>query len=127
LSTQLDDPPEASIGDLFHQLVEDGTSVARAEINLYREIARYRVKRASIGLVALAAGGVLALAALIVLLVMLAIGLAVQIGPVAAGLVVAVVTGILAFLLIRFGAARASALGGDEEERKALRNGERKA
>jgi len=33
-----DDPADASIGDLFHQLVDDGKSFARSEANLYKQI-----------------------------------------------------------------------------------------
>ncbi|MGE5722160.1 MAG: hypothetical protein ACM3YM_06835, partial [Sphingomonadales bacterium] len=77
--------------------------------------------------IALAVGAVLFLAALIVLLVMLAQGLAVLIGPVAAGLVVAGIVALAGFLLVRYGAGRINVLIGDEEERQALKNGERKA
>jgi hypothetical protein len=69
----------------------------------------------------------LALGGLITLLVMLAVGLAYHIGPVGAGLVVAGVTAIFAFLLIRFGAGRLNVLGGDAEEKQALERGERRA
>jgi hypothetical protein len=127
LPTQLEEPADTSLGELVHQLVEDGRAVAHAEINLYREIALYRAGKAKAGAAALAAGAVLAFAGLIVLLVMLAMGLAVQIGPAGAGLVVAGVTLIAAFLLLRFGASRLSVLAGDVEEKKALERGQRKA
>jgi hypothetical protein len=127
LPTRLEDPAESSIAELVQLLVEDGRSVARAELALYREIALYRINKAKAGAVALAAGALLALAALITLLVMLAQGLAVRIGPVAAGLVVATAAAILAFLLIRFGISRLAVLGGDKDERQALERGEIKA
>jgi hypothetical protein len=123
LPTQLEDPADASIAELVHQLVEDGRTVARAELNLYREIALYRIGKAKSGAIALAIGALLALAAFITLFVMLAEGLAVQIGPVAAGLIVAGAGAIAAFLLIRFGASRLAVLGGDQEERQALERG----
>lgn len=127
MPTRLEDPAETSIGELVQQLVEDGRSVARAELSLYREIALYRINKAKTGAIALAVGALLALAALITLLVMLAQGLAVRIGPVAAGLVVAGIAAVLAFLLIRFGIGRLAVLGGDKDERQAIARGEDKA
>jgi hypothetical protein len=127
LTTQLVDPADASIAELVHQLVEDGRSVARAELNLYREIALYRIGKAKSGAIAIAVGALLVLAAFMTLFVMLAEGLAVQIGPVAAGLVVAGAAAIVAFLLIRFGASRLAVLGGDPEERQAIERGANKA
>jgi predicted transporter len=126
LSTQLEDPSETSIAELFHQLVDDSRQVVHAEINLYREIALHRANKAKGGLIALAVGAVMFLGALIVLILMLAEGLAIHIGPVAAGLVVAGVVAILGYLLIRYGASRLSVLTGDEEERGALSRAERK-
>jgi hypothetical protein len=127
LAEQQEDPGEASIGELFHQLVEEGREVARTEINLYRQIALYRAQKAKLGAVALAAGAVLLLSALIVLLIMFAIGLAVYIGPFGAGLLVAGATALAGGLLLRFGATRVSVVVGDQEELAALRDGERKA
>jgi hypothetical protein len=127
LAVQQEDPDETSIGDLFHQLVEEGREVARAEINLYRQIALYRAQKAKAGAIALGAGAVLLLAALIVLLVMFAIGLAVHIGAFWAGLIVAGLAGLAGVMLLRFGAMRVAVLAGDQEEMAALRDGEKKA
>jgi len=127
LPNDSEDPGEASIPDLVHQLVDEAGYVVRAELNLFRQVALYRATKARNGAIALAVGAVLFLAALIVLLVMLAQGLAVLIGPVAAGFVVAGIVAIAGFLLVRYGAGRINVLMGDEEERQALRNGERKA
>ena len=121
------DPADASIGDLFHQLVDDGRSFARAEANLYKQIARYRVGKAKNGIIALAAAWFLLNAALIAFFVGLVMGLAKLIGPVLAGLAVLVVTGIIGFLLVRFGAGKLSALGGDADEATALKAGELRA
>jgi hypothetical protein len=58
------------------------------------------------------------------LLLGLVLGLAILIGPVASGLVIA---GLLAgggYLLVRAGLSGLRALGGDEEERAALKRGE---
>ena len=121
---RLEQPPEASIGDLVHQLVEDGRTAARAEFNLYREIALYRIGKAKAGVIALAMGARRALAGLLTLLVMIAVGLAVLIGPVAAGLIVAAAAGLIAYALIRFGVSRLKVLGGDDAEQLALKRGE---
>ena len=125
MSTQLEDPTETSIAELFHQLVDDGRQVVRTEINLYREIAIYRAGKAKAGLIALGVGALFFVGALVVMLVMLAEGLARFIGPVGAGLLVAGISASVAFLLIRYGVGRLRVLGGDEEERKALSRAER--
>jgi hypothetical protein len=122
-----DNPADAGIADLFHQLVDDGRTYATAEINLYKQIATYRAGKAKNGIVALVAGGLLAYAALIACLVGLVMGLADLIGPVLAGLFVLVASGGIAFLLIRYGVAKMAALGGDREEQAALSRGGQRA
>ena len=122
-----DNPADASIGDLFHQLVDEGRNLVGAEVNLYKQIALFRVGKAKAGLVALVAAGLLAYAALIAFLVGLVIGLADLIGPVLGGLVVLGVSGGVAFLLVRFGLGKMAALSGDSEEKAALKAGERRA
>jgi hypothetical protein len=126
LANQLDDPPEPTIAELVHQLVEDATAFVRAEVNLYKTIALHHLAQVKVGAAAIAAGGLLLLGALIVLLVMIAQGLAVHIGPVAAGIVVAIVTSAAGYLLIRTGAARLAALGEDDNEQQVPGRGERK-
>lgn len=120
-------PDDSSIGDLFHRLVADGKHVVGSEVNLYKQIALYRASKAKNGIIALVAGGLLAYAALIAFMVGLVMGLADLIGPVAGGLVVLAVTGIIAFLLVRYGAGKMQALSGDPEEKAALRAGETSA
>jgi hypothetical protein len=120
-------PAESSIGDLFHQLVDDGRNLVSSEVNLYKQVALYRVGKAKSGIVALVAGGLLAYAALIAFLVGLVMGLADLIGPVAGGLAVLIVAAIVAFLLVRFGVGKLAALGGDPEEKEALKTGEQRA
>ncbi len=125
MDVRVDHPSDNSIKDLFSQLVDDGRNLVKAEVGLYKQVALYRAGKAKIGLAALVAGGLLAYAALIAALVGFVIGLADLIGPVAGGLVVLAVCGIIAFLLFRFGASKMAALSGDEEERAALAAGER--
>lgn len=117
-------PQEESIGDLFGQLIDDGRAVARAEVDLYKKIALRRAGRAKTGLVALVAGAILLCSALTAIIFGLVLGLALHIGPVAAGLVVAAVLGVAGYLLVRSGLHGVQALSGDEEEREALRKGE---
>lgn len=117
-------PADRTIGGLFHQTIEDGRTLVGAEINLYKEIALYRAGKARSGAIALAVGGVLALGGFIAFLVGCVMGLAPIIGPVAGGLVVLVITGIIGFVLVRYGLGKMAALSGDAEEKKALRAGQ---
>jgi hypothetical protein len=117
-------PPDESIPDLIGQLIEDGRTYARAEVNLYKQIAAYRASKAKNGIAALVVAGVLGLSALTAITIGLVMGLAVIIGPVAAGFAVAAGYGIVAYLLLRWGLERVKALGGDEEEKEALEDGE---
>lgn len=118
-------PTETSIGDLFGQLVDDGRTLVRAEVDLYKEVALYRAGKAKSGLIALVAGALLAYAGLIAALVGLVIGLAKLVGPVIGGLIVLAVAGGVGFLLVRYGSAKMAALSGDAEEKAAMAAGER--
>ena len=118
------DPNEESIGDLIGRLLDDGRSYARAEIDLIRQIARHRAARARTGLIMLAAGAVLALSALTALILGLVLGLATLIHPLLAGLAVAALLAGVGYGLIRYGLTGLRALGGDDEEREAVRRGE---
>jgi hypothetical protein len=115
---------ESSLGDLFGRLADDGRAFVKAEADLYKTIALRRADKAKYGLAALVAGALLLEAALIVLLVGLALALSLHIGPVLGGLVVAAAAGLGGYLLIRWGAARMTALSGDQEEKAALAAGE---
>lgn len=118
------DPHEESIGDLFGRLAEDGRAYAKAEIGLIRQIALHRAARAKNGLVALLAGILLLLSSFTALLFGLVLWLAGLIGPLLAGLAMAALLVLAGSVLIRFGIGGLKALGGDEEERKALARGE---
>ncbi|HEX2763663.1 MAG TPA: phage holin family protein [Allosphingosinicella sp.] len=115
---------EASIGELFGQLADDARAYAQAEIGLYQAVARRRIGRARNGAIALVVALLLVNAALITLLVSLALELALHTGPALAGIIMTVVVGGIAFVLARWGAGKLSALGGDPEERAALRSAE---
>ncbi len=118
------DPSEDSIGDLVGRLVEDGREYAKAEIGLYRQIARYRAGRARNGLLLLTAGAVLGLSALTALIIGFVMGLATLIGPVLAGLAVALVLAGGGYILVRIGIGGLGALSGDEDEKQALARGD---
>lgn len=128
MDARVQNPTDNSIGDLFHKLVDEGKTLVGAEVNLYKQIALYRAGKAKTGVVALVAGGLLAFTALIALMV----GIMMDVGDALdsfalGGLVVLAVTGLVAFLLFRWGAGKMAALSGDQEEQKALREGESRA
>ena len=120
MDMQASRPEEPSIGDLFGRLADDGKAYVRAEADLYTAIALHRLGAARNGAIALAAAVLLLNAALITLVMCLALGLAPVLGPALAGLIVFAAVAIISLFLVRFGAARLKALGGDEEERKVL-------
>jgi len=124
LDAPAQDPRDDSIGDLFGQLIEDGRTYARAEVDLIKQIARHRAERARTGLILLVGGGVLLLSSLTALILGLVLGLAALTGPLLAGIIIAVLLAGSGYLLIRFGLGGLRALGGDEEEKAALGRGE---
>jgi len=92
---------EDSIGELFGRLVDDGRTVAAAEMQFYRQVFYRRVAlaRVAIGLAVLAAA--LVLASLIALFLGLVIWLMPWIGPVGSGLMVCLFGLVIAGLLVR--------------------------
>jgi hypothetical protein len=123
----LEPPPgnEASIGDLFGRLADEGRDYARAEIGLWKAVARRRIGLAKGGLIALVLAAMLINAGLIALLIFLGLWIAIHLGPVIAGLILFAAAAILAFGLVRFGLSRIALLAGDPEEKAALAEGER--
>lgn len=119
-------PPEPSIGDLFGRLADEGKAYVRAEAGVYKAIAARRIGNARSGAIALVASLLLVNAALIALLVSFVLGLVPIMGPVLAGLLVFAAVAVVSFFLVRFGAARMQALGGDAEEKAALAAAERR-
>lgn len=79
--------PERPIGELVHELVEEGRSYARAEVGLYQAIAVAKARALALPAGLLAAALFIAMAALNALAVGLVMALANFIGPLAAGLV----------------------------------------
>jgi hypothetical protein len=111
---------EESIGELFGRLIEDGRGYAEAEIELYAAIARYRAKRARRALVSLAAGWFLLIAAMMALTLGAFLSLASLIGPMWAGLAIAVPLGGIGYVLASMGWTGIKGLGRDQAEREAL-------
>src|SRR4051812_41747572 len=111
---------ESSIGELFGRLAEDAKAFARAEAGLYRAIAVRRAGLARNGAIALVVALFLVNAALIAMLVGFALQLAQWVGPALGGLIVFLVVAAIGFGLVRYGAGKLTALGGDAEERAAL-------
>ena len=126
LAAKPPEPPGATVGDLFFKLVEDGRTIAHAEVDFYREVARYRVAKARAGLAALGVAAVLANAAVIIAGVGALLGLSPTTGPLLAGLIVAAALALIAWLLLRYAMPRMSALGGDPAERAAVAEGEKR-
>jgi hypothetical protein len=104
-------PPERPVGELVHELIEDGKAYARAEIGLLKALAAAKGRALALPAALFAAAFVFALAAVTALAVGVVNALATLIGPLAAGFV-----GLLIF------AAIAGALGwyGYERLRRAL-------
>lgn len=95
-----------SIGELFGRAVDEGKSFATAKVEVVKQTALTGVDKAKPGVGLIVAGGLLAYAALIVLLVAIFSWLEDMIGPIGAGLVVAGGTLALAFMMIKVGAGK---------------------
>jgi len=117
-------PQDESIADLAGRLIDEAREVARAEANVYRQIALRRAACAKSGMVALVSAAVIAWFAGIALVFGLVLALATLVGPLAAGLILAVPMAGVAYWLLNKGVAGMKALSGDEEERSALERGE---
>jgi hypothetical protein len=78
-------PPERPVGDLVHELVEEGKAYARAEVGLAKAIATAKARALALPAALLATAAILALAAVSALAAGVVIALARLIGPLAAG------------------------------------------
>jgi protein-S-isoprenylcysteine O-methyltransferase Ste14 len=93
-------PPERPIGELVHELVEEGKAYARAELDLAKAIAAAKARTLALPAALFGAAFVLALAAVTALAVGVVIALAKFLGPLLAGVV-----GLLIFAAIAGGLA----------------------
>jgi protein-S-isoprenylcysteine O-methyltransferase Ste14 len=80
-------PPERPIGELVHELIENGKAYARAEIGLGKAIAAAKGKALAIPAAMFAVAFICALAAITALAVGVVLALETFIGPLAAGFV----------------------------------------
>lgn len=92
-------PPERPIGELIHELIENGKAYARAEIGLVKAIAAAKGKALAMPAVMFGLAFVCALAAVTALAVGVVIALDTFIGPLAAGFVGMLIFAAMAGLL----------------------------
>jgi protein-S-isoprenylcysteine O-methyltransferase Ste14 len=92
-------PPEQPVGELIHELIENGKAYARAEIDLAKAIAVAKGKALAIPAALFGVAFICALAAVVALAVGVVIALETFIGPLAAGFVGMLIFAALAGLL----------------------------
>lgn len=105
---------QESIGGLFARLADDAGALVRAEVEVYRAAGLHQLALSRRALIFLAAALLLGLAAVVCLLVMLAIGLSPWVGPIGAGLIVALCALGIAGLLARTGIRQFSSVTAEE-------------
>src|SRR5205814_3005184 len=99
-------PPERPIGELVHELIEEGKAYARAEIGLAKAIAAAKGKALILPAILFGVALILALAAVTALAVGVVIALAKFVGPLLAGIIGLLVFAGLAGGLGWYGAER---------------------
>src|SRR4051794_12226986 len=105
----------SSIGGLFGRVAGEGRKFVEAGGGLYKAVALRRASLARNGAIALVAAVFLVNAALVALLVGLAMQLAIWVGPALGGLIVFLAIAGIGLALVRFGAGKLAALGGDAD------------
>lgn len=93
-------PPERPIGELVHELIEDGKAYARAEVGLAKAIAAAKGKALALPVALFAMAFILALTAFTALAVGVVMALATVVGPLAGGFI-----GMLIFFAVAGGLA----------------------
>lgn len=99
-------PPERPIGELVHELIENGKAYARAELGLARTIATAKGKALAVPAVLFGAAFICALAAVTALALGIVNALETFIGPIAAGFVGMLIFAAVAGLLGWYGYQR---------------------
>jgi hypothetical protein len=99
-------PPERPVGELVHQLIEEGKAYARAEIGLVRVIASVKAKALLLPAALFGVAFILALAAVTALAVGVVVALAKLIGALLAGIVGLLIFAALAGGLAWYGVER---------------------
>jgi len=92
-------PHERPIGELVHELIENGKAYARAEFDLYKKIAAAKGKALAIPAAMFVVAFIFALAAVTALAVGVVIALERFVGPLAAGFLGMVIFAVIAGLL----------------------------
>lgn len=87
-----EDVEEKPIGELFGKLIDDGKAYARAELGLAKATAEAKAKAARKPALLGAAALLFLIAGVVVLCMTLALALATLVGPLAGGLIAALVT-----------------------------------
>ena len=98
-----------SIGELFSKASAEGRSYVTAQVEVVKQTALTGVEKGKIGVALIVTGGLLAYAALIILLVALFSWLEGKIGPIWAGLVVAGLTLAVSLVMVKSGVAQIGA------------------
>lgn len=96
-------PPERPVGELVHELIEEGKAYARAEIGLLKAIAAAKGKALALPAALFGLAFICALASITALAVGVVIGLETFIGPLAAGFIGMLIFGAVAGLLGWYG------------------------
>ena len=99
-------PPERPVGELVHELIEEGKAYARAEIGLAKAIAAAKGKAMALPAALFGAAFVFALAAVTALAVGVVEALATLVGPLAGGILGLVIFAGIAGALGWYGYAR---------------------
>jgi hypothetical protein len=99
-------PPERPVGELVHELIEDGKAYARAEIGLVKAIAAAKTKALALPAALFGAAFIVALAAITALAVGIVLALAKFLGPLLAGIAGLVIFAAIAGALAWYGAER---------------------
>jgi len=99
------DQDEASIGELFGRLVDQGKGFARAEVGLARAIATAKAEELKLPAILLGTALLFGIAGVVTLCITIALALATLIGPLAGGLIATLIAfaiaGGLAYVAIR--------------------------
>ena len=94
------------VGELVHELIEDGKAYARAEVGLVKAMASAKVNAIKLPAILFGIAFLLSLAAITALAVGVAMGLATLIGPLAGGIVAFLLFAAVAGGLAWFGVGR---------------------
>jgi Putative Actinobacterial Holin-X, holin superfamily III len=99
-------PAERPVGELVHELIEEGKAYARAEIGLYKAIAAAKGKALALPVGLFVAALLIGMTSLTALAVGVVVALATLIGPLAAGFVGMLIFAAIAGLLGWYGYSR---------------------